>query len=55
MKKVIIIAAAALALAACSKNEVNVPEASPINFAPNALTTKALILPATMPLPLWTM
>lgn len=45
MKKVIIIAAAALALAACSKNEVNVPEASPIAFAPNALTTKALILP----------
>ena len=47
MKKVIIIAAAALALAACSKNEVNVPEASPINFAPNALATKALILPAS--------
>lgn len=47
MKKVIIIAAAALALAACAKNEVNVPEASPINFAPNALATKALILPAS--------
>ena len=45
MKKVIIIAAAALALAACAKNEVNVPEASPISFAPNALNTKALILP----------
>ena len=47
MKKVIIIAAAALALAACAKNEVNVPEASPINFAPNALATTALILPAS--------
>lgn len=45
MKKVIIIASAALALAACSKNEVNMPEVSTIDFAPNALTTKALILP----------
>lgn len=45
MKKVIIIAAAALALAACTKNEVIAPEATPINFAPNALQTKALILP----------
>ena len=45
MKKVIIIAAAALALAACSKNQVNMPESQAISFAPNALTTKALILP----------
>lgn len=45
MKKVIIIAAAALALAACSKNQVNMPESEAISFAPNALTTKALILP----------
>ncbi|MBR4774733.1 MAG: fimbrillin family protein [Bacteroidales bacterium] len=45
MKKIVIIAAAAMALAACSKNNANVPEASPISFAPNALQTKALILP----------
>ena len=45
MKKIIILAIAALALAACTKNQVNVPEASPISFAPNALNTKALILP----------
>ena len=44
MKKVFIIAAAALAFAACSKNEINLVE-SPIEFAPNALLTKALILP----------
>ena len=44
MKKIIIFAAA-LALAACSKNQVSAPEASPISFAPNALQTKALILP----------
>ena len=47
MKKVIIIAAAALALAACSKNQVNIPEGKAISFAPNALATKALILPAS--------
>ena len=45
MKKFYIIAAAALALAACSKNQVSAPEAAPISFAPNALQTKALILP----------
>ncbi|MBQ7750524.1 MAG: fimbrillin family protein [Bacteroidales bacterium] len=45
MKKFYIIAAAAIALAACTKNEVIAPEATPINFAPNALLTKALILP----------
>ena len=44
MKKVFIIAAAVLAFAACSKNEVNLVQ-SPIEFAPNALLTKALILP----------
>ena len=46
MRKSIILAAAAIvALAACSKVEVNRPEASSISFAPNALQTKALILP----------
>lgn len=46
MKKVIIIAAAALALAACTKSEVvNRPAQEPISFAPNALSTKTLILP----------
>ena len=45
MKKIVLVAAAVVALAACSKNEVNMPEASPISFAPNAISTKALILP----------
>lgn len=45
MKKIYIIAAAALALAACTKSEVFAPESSAINFAPNALNTKTLILP----------
>lgn len=45
MKKLFIIAAAVLAFAACSKSEVNLPDASQISFAPNALTTKALIFP----------
>ena len=45
MKKVIIIATAILALAACAKNQIAVRESSPISFAPNALSTKALILP----------
>jgi hypothetical protein len=45
MKKLFIIAAAALAFAACSKSEYNAPAISAINFAPNALSTKALILP----------
>ena len=44
MKKLIIIAAAVATLAACSKNEVYRMD-SPISFAPNALSTKALILP----------
>ena len=44
MKKIVLVAAAVVALAACSKNEVNMPEASPISFAPNAISTKALIL-----------
>ncbi len=45
MKKILVIAAAALAFAACSKTEIFAPETSAINFAPNALSTKALILP----------
>lgn len=47
MKKVIFFAVTALALAACSKNQVNRPEGKAISFAPNALATKALILPAS--------
>ena len=46
MRKVIFFAVAALALTACSKNKVNMPE-NAISFAPNALATKALILPAS--------
>ena len=45
MKKILVIAAAALAFAACSKTEVLMPEAASIDFAPNALSTKALVLP----------
>ena len=45
MKKITIFATAILALAACTKSEVLVEEAAPISFAPNALQTKALILP----------
>ena len=45
MKKIYIIAAAALALAACSKTEVFAPVAGEIDFTPNALQTKGLILP----------
>ena len=45
MKKISIFATAILALAACTKSEVLVEEAAPISFAPNALQTKALILP----------
>ena len=44
MKKIAIFAAAVLALAACSKSNVETVESS-ISFAPNALNTKALILP----------
>ncbi len=43
MKKFLVIAAAALALAACSKSEVFAPKTSPIDFAPNAMSTKALV------------
>ena len=46
MKKVFVLFAAALAFAACSKNEINTVGES-INFAPNALLTKALILPSS--------
>lgn len=45
MKRIFLLATAALMFAACSKNEFTVPANSPIDFAPNALTTKALILP----------
>ena len=45
MKKIVIIAAAIAALAACSKNEAELKTNAPISFAPNALQTKALILP----------
>ena len=45
MKKLIIIAAAVAALVSCSKSEVFKAESSAISFAPNALSTKALILP----------
>ena len=47
MKKptILLFAAALVTLAACTKNEVSVPGASPIGFSPNALLTKALILP----------
>ena len=45
MKKIAIIATAIVALAACTRSEVSKPEAQAISFAPNALSTKALILP----------
>ena len=45
MKKILVIAAAALAFAACTKSEVFAPAAAEIDFTPNALTTKGLILP----------
>lgn len=44
MKKLIILASAILAVAACSKTTVN-SEQQAISFAPNALSTKALIFP----------
>lgn len=45
MKKIFILAVAAIAMAACTKSEISRPESSPISFTPNALSTKALILP----------
>ena len=45
MKKLVFLAAAIVALAACTKNEVLNQNDAPIDFAPNALGTKALILP----------
>ena len=45
MKKIVYFAAAVVALAACSKSEVYLPEAEAISFSPNALSTKSLILP----------
>ena len=45
MKKVILFATAIAALVSCAKSEVVMEEGSPISFSPNALKTKALILP----------
>ena len=45
MKKLLFFIAAATIVAACAKSQESAPEASPISFAPNALQTKALILP----------
>ena len=45
MKKIFVIAAAALMFAACAQTEVTLPVSSAISFSPNALQTKALILP----------
>ena len=45
MKKLIIIAAAVAALVSCAKSEYYKADPSAISFAPNALSTKALILP----------
>ena len=48
MKKIFAIAAAVIAFAACSNIDVvERPAASPIDFNPNALLTKALILPSS--------
>jgi len=45
MKKLVFIAAAIVALAACTKTGIDVDNANVISFSPNALATKALILP----------
>ena len=48
MKKVFLFAAAALMFAACSDIDVvERPASTPIAFGPNALLTKALILPSS--------
>ena len=48
MKKLMLLAAAALMFAACSDiNVVERPASTPIDFGPNALLTKALILPSS--------
>ena len=47
MKKLMLLAAAVIAFAACSKVDVTVPESTAIDFNPNALLTKALILPSS--------
>ena len=48
MKKIFAIAAAVIAFAACSNIDVvDRPATSPIDFNPNALLTKALILPSS--------
>ena len=48
MKKILVIAAAALAFAACTKSEV-FNTGSAIDFAPSALSTKALVTGTTFP------
>ena len=45
MKKIFLFAAAVLALAACSKSQIETVAPTAISFEPNALATKALILP----------
>ena len=45
MKKLVFIAAAIAALAACTKTDIELNNANVISFSPNALSTKALILP----------
>lgn len=45
MKKLIFIAAAVATLAACNKNVIDADSIATISFSPNALSTKALILP----------
>ena len=46
MKKIIILTSAlAVALVSCTKNDRAAQESTPITFGPNALSTKALILP----------
>ena len=49
MKKYLVIAAAALALAACTKSEVFTPETSAIDFSPKTISTKALVTGTTFP------
>ncbi|MBR4808714.1 MAG: fimbrillin family protein [Bacteroidales bacterium] len=45
MKKLVIIATAIAALVACTKTDIEFSNDKEISFAPNALSTKALILP----------
>lgn len=45
MKKILVLAAALVALASCTKNEVVVNSTNDMTFGPSALATKALIIP----------